>query len=65
MEINKSSYTIIALIMFSYEIGFAKQNETELNWNKTDRILPIYVQDSIQNFYKSIDMDSCMYFLYQ
>lgn len=64
MEINKSSYTIIALIMFSYEIGFAKQNETELNWNKTDRILPIYVQDSIQNFYKSIDMDSCMYFLY-
>ncbi|SED99418.1 hypothetical protein [Prevotella sp. lc2012] len=64
MEINKFCYIIIASILFSFEIGFAKRNETELNWNKTDRILPIYVQDSIQNFYKSINIDYCIYFLY-
>jgi len=64
MEIKKFCYIITALIMFSFEIGFAKRNETELNWNKTDRVLPIYVQDSIQNFYKSIDIDYCIYFLY-
>ncbi len=64
MEINKFCYIIIVSIMFSFETGFAKRNETGLNWNKTDRILPIYVQDSIQNFYKSIDIDYCMYFLY-
>jgi len=64
MKINKLCYIIIVLILFPFEFGFAKRNEAGLNWNKTDRILPIYVQDSIQNFYKSIDIDNCMYFLY-
>ena len=61
---NKIYWIAIVLLLFSFTTGHAKNKKVKLNWNKTDRPMPAFVRDSILTFYKSIDMDNCVFFLY-
>lgn len=52
------------LILFSFQLnGMIPRKKVTLNWNHTNKELPNFVHDSIQNFYKSLDKEG-LFFIY-
>ncbi|MDO4161333.1 MAG: hypothetical protein Q4D41_12855 [Prevotellaceae bacterium] len=57
-------HIIIALLLIPFQAnGMTTQEKVKIEWNKTDRILPSNVQDSIIAFYNSIDKDGSVFVL--
>lgn len=62
-KMNNILYLIIVLLLYPIENCFSKDNNTVFNWNKTDRHMPAFVKDSIQNYFNSVGMEDYLFFV--
>lgn len=61
--IRYAELAILLILLFPC-VGIANRKKVVMDWNKTNKAIPIEVKDSIEQYYKSIGKDKCPFVLY-